>query len=134
MWSSLATTFGDIYVLNLHGSVKRQERAPDGGLDENVFDIHQGICIALFVKRKGDLAGPRVHYADLWGTRESKYEWLGANALGAPHGPTWHLPLPSFGLCQEEQKEPKSAKRCVDWTSYSKSTPVVSKRSETKWP
>ncbi|RIE11851.1 DNA methyltransferase [Candidatus Cryosericum hinesii] len=86
MRSSLAATFGDIYVLNLHGSVKRQEHAPDGGLDENVFDIQQGVCIALFVKRKGDLAGPRVHYADLWGTRESKYEWLGANTLG---GTAW---------------------------------------------
>jgi predicted helicase len=86
MRSSLTATFGDIYVLNLHGSVKRQEHALDGGLDENVFDIQQGVCITVFVKKKGGLAGAHVHYADLWGTRESKYEWLGANSL---EGTTW---------------------------------------------
>lgn len=42
--------FNEIYILNLHGNSKRQEKAPDGGKDENVFDIQQGVSIILMVK------------------------------------------------------------------------------------
>ena len=50
MRESLLETFDEIYVLNLHGSAKKQETAPDGTKDENVFDIMVGVAIALFVK------------------------------------------------------------------------------------
>src|SRR5664280_3849335 len=42
----LLTAFNEIYVLNLHGSSKKQEAAPDGTKDENVFDITVGVAIA----------------------------------------------------------------------------------------
>ena len=41
--------------------------------DENIFDITVGVSISLFVKEPGK-TGCRVHYADLWGRRENKYE------------------------------------------------------------
>jgi predicted helicase len=47
---SLMQTFDDIYILDLHGNSKKKEAAPDGGKDENVFDIQQGVSIALMVK------------------------------------------------------------------------------------
>ncbi|MEJ5199212.1 MAG: type ISP restriction/modification enzyme, partial [Anaerolineae bacterium] len=77
MRQSLLRTFDEIYVLDLHGNALKRERAPDGGPDENVFDIRQGVAIAFFVKRgsKGK-ADARVHHAELWGTREAKYDWL----------------------------------------------------------
>lgn len=50
MRQSLMETFDDIYVLDLHGNSKKKERAPDGGKDENVFDIQQGVAISLMVK------------------------------------------------------------------------------------
>ena len=50
MRQSLMATFDEIYVLDLHGNSKKKERAPDGGDDENVFDIQQGVAIGLFVK------------------------------------------------------------------------------------
>ena len=50
-------SFDDIYVLDLHGNVKKKERAPDGTKDENVFDIQQGVAIGIFVKRKEKHAG-----------------------------------------------------------------------------
>ena len=42
-----------------------KERCPDGSKDENVFDIQQGVAIALFIKKtplssplaKGELKG-----------------------------------------------------------------------------
>lgn len=76
MRDQLMRAFTDIYVLNLHGDSTRQERAPDGGPDVNVFDIQQGVAIALFVKRPNVEDRARIVYADLWGDRDSKYEWL----------------------------------------------------------
>ncbi len=50
MRQSLMATFDDIYLLDLHGNSKKKEKAPDGGPDKNVFDIQQGVAIALMVK------------------------------------------------------------------------------------
>ncbi|MEA3406906.1 MAG: N-6 DNA methylase, partial [Chloroflexota bacterium] len=50
MREELMRTFDQIYVLNLHGNALMGETAPDGGADENVFDIRQGVAIALLVK------------------------------------------------------------------------------------
>ena len=71
MRQSLMKTFNQIYVLDLHGNKKKKERAPDGGNDENVFDIEQGVAISLLVKKKG--AKRKVFRADLWGNRKEKY-------------------------------------------------------------
>jgi len=69
MRQSLMNTFTDIYILNLHGNVKKREVMPDGGKDENVFDIQQGVAISLFIK-ESDKSGPAtIHYAALWGIR-----------------------------------------------------------------
>jgi predicted helicase len=75
MRESLMESFTDIYVLNLHGSSKKKEVCPDGTKDENIFDITVGVAITLFVKEPGK-TGCRVHHADLWGQRESKYKAL----------------------------------------------------------
>ncbi len=77
MRQSLMRTFDDIYVLDLHGNSLKREACPDGSLDGNVFDIRQGVAIALFVKRGGKKKeSAKVQHADLWGTRESKFAWL----------------------------------------------------------
>ncbi|MEX1205040.1 MAG: type ISP restriction/modification enzyme [Dongiaceae bacterium] len=72
MRQSLMRSFERIYVLDLHGSAKKKERAPDGSKDENVFDIEQGVAISLFVKRPGLERG--VWRGDLWGKRLDKYK------------------------------------------------------------
>ncbi|MCI0474610.1 MAG: hypothetical protein L0Y55_00015, partial [Anaerolineales bacterium] len=76
---SLLETFDDIYILDLHGSSKKKEKCPDGSKDENVFDIQQGVAIALFVRRGVRPNAPTnacVHHAELWGARETKYAAL----------------------------------------------------------
>jgi hypothetical protein len=80
MRQSLMRTFDDIYILDLHGNAKKKETCPDGSKDENVFDIQQGVAIALYVRkaRKGR-AGARVFHAELYGTRGDKYRALNAN-------------------------------------------------------
>jgi len=74
----LMDTFDTIYVIDLHGNAKKKEVAPDGGKDENVFAIQQGVSIMLAIKtgkkKKGDLA--KVFRADVWGRQENKFEQL----------------------------------------------------------
>ena len=50
MRRKLMVDFDEIYILNLHGSSKRQEKTPEGGKDENVFEIQQGVSIVLMLK------------------------------------------------------------------------------------
>ena len=73
MRQSLINTFSDVYILNLHGSVKKKEVTPDGSKDENVFDIQQGVAIGIFIKEKGKESSAKVRYADMWGGREGKH-------------------------------------------------------------
>ena len=72
----LLQSFSDIYILNLHGSSRRGEQAPGNIKDENVFDIQQGVAVGLFVKEREHGDERHVYYADMWGTRESKYKAL----------------------------------------------------------
>jgi len=77
MRRSLLASFDDIYILDLHGSSKKKEQTPEGGKDENVFDIQQGVAIGIFVRRAGGAKKPTaIHHAHLWGMREEKYAWL----------------------------------------------------------
>lgn len=75
MRKKLLGDFNEIYILNLHGSLKRQEKTPQGSKDENVFDIQQGVSIVLLVKNNN--INKTVKYADQWGLREEKYKFLG---------------------------------------------------------
>ena len=52
MREELLKSFDEIYLLDLHGNALMGEKAPDGGPDENVFDIRQGVAISLMVKVK----------------------------------------------------------------------------------
>jgi hypothetical protein len=76
MRESLIDTFDSIWVLDLHGSVKRRERAPDGSKDENVFDIQQGVSIGIFAGLIGKGAPKSIRHSEVWGLREAKYMYL----------------------------------------------------------
>lgn len=80
MRQSLMASFDEIYLLDLHGNSKKKEKAPDGGKDDNVFDIQQGVAIGLFVRKPGvkRWTGDRakVFHADLYGLRKDKYRTL----------------------------------------------------------
>jgi len=76
MREELMKTFDEIFILNLHGNALMEETAPDGSVDENVFDIRQGVAISLFVKTQTGQKLSRVFYANLWGSRDKKYQEL----------------------------------------------------------
>ena len=75
---NLLKTYDKIYTIDLHGNSKKKETAPDGSIDQNVFDIMQGVSINLFVKtgkkKQEDLA--EVFHYDLFGKRDLKYDFL----------------------------------------------------------
>ena len=91
----LMQTFDEIWTLNLHGNSKKKEVAPDGGKDECVFNIMQGVAITLFVKKGGvaatasakatavkkDARDAKVYYADLWGKKKDKLAALDAATM-----------------------------------------------------
>lgn len=80
MRQSLLHSFERIYILNLHGSVKKKEKTPDGGKDENVFDIQQGTSIVILIKNS-DIKDRRIYYRDLHGLCVEKYQWLDRNYI-----------------------------------------------------
>lgn len=83
MRKNLLTSFDKTYIIDLHGSTKKNETALDGSKDENVFDIQQGVSINIFIKtgkKKKDELGNVFHY-DLFGNREFKYSTLNENDL-----------------------------------------------------
>lgn len=75
MRKHLLQTFDKIYILDLHGSTMKKEKAPDGSKDENVFSIMQGVSIVLMVKTgaEHDSAIGEVYHAELFGTRRDKF-------------------------------------------------------------
>ena len=76
MRQSLLNSFNTIYHLNLHGSGRITEVIPEAERDENVFDIIQGVSILLCVKEQEKPTPAKVYYADMWGSREEKYNTL----------------------------------------------------------
>jgi predicted helicase len=83
MRKNLLETFDKIFILDLHVNSKRKEIDPDGGKDENVFDIMQGVSINLFIKTNGKIKGKLadVKHIDLYGLRQNKYNFLLNNRL-----------------------------------------------------
>ena len=76
MRQQLTHIFANLYIHDLHGNAKKAEKAPDGSIDKNVFDIQMGVGIFIFVKEYSDAGTARVARADLWGAREAKYKTL----------------------------------------------------------
>lgn len=78
MRKNLLQSFDKIYILDLHGNSKKKEVSPDGSIDQNVFDIMQGVSINLFIKsgkKDNEELGKCFHY-DIFGRRELKYDIL----------------------------------------------------------
>lgn len=122
MRQSLMHTFDEIHILNLHGNSLKKETTPEGGKDENVFDIRQGVAICLMIKTKpGKVDKTKLTYVDQWGLRQEKYNWLEKHELKnskpksiEPKSP-WYFFIP---------RDTESIQQFLDWPSISKIFPV----------
>jgi len=122
MRKSLMKTFDEIFILDLHGNSRKKERASDGSEDQNVFDIQQGVAIAFFIKNS-DAITSTVKHEDLWGRRQTKYDWLEGNMILSTE---WKQLSPSspkyFFVPVDEEK----LRRYNDWTRISEIFPTSS--------
>jgi predicted helicase len=93
----LLDMYSEIFVLNLHGVAVRGPKNVQVG-DQNVFDIQQGVAIAIFLKEEGKAGRAKVHYADIIGSREHKYRVLSETSIAdtswqelSTRPPSWYL-------------------------------------------
>uniref|UniRef100_UPI0025BA9E60 Eco57I restriction-modification methylase domain-containing protein n=1 Tax=Flavobacterium sp. UBA6195 TaxID=1946554 RepID=UPI0025BA9E60 len=80
---NLLKTYDKIYTIDLHGNSNKKETSPDGSIDQNVFDIKQGVSINFFIKKEGNKKDKlaEVFHFDLYGIRDGKYDFLNNNCL-----------------------------------------------------
>ncbi len=143
MRRSLMNSFDEIFILDLHGNTLKKEKAPDGSQDKNVFDIKQGVAIALFIKKKDKDANytPRyrpppqiglefeeesteeeekkeciVRHAELWGLREKKYAWLEKNSIETTKWKTLKPKSESYLFIPRDEKHLKNYERFMKIT------------------
>jgi predicted helicase len=95
MREELLKYFDTLYIMDLHGNSLLKETTPEGNVDQNVFDIQQGVAILIAVREKsepdyfstayksrdGVKEMAKVLYYDLWGSREEKYKFLESASL-----------------------------------------------------
>ncbi len=117
MRHSLASTFEQLHIADLHGNQKRREQAPTGGVDENVFDIQQGVAVTVAVRQNAlpsvtELG--EVFHQDVWGSRGKKYALL-ANGSVSRSSETRLQPRPEFWLFR-----PQDEVRVDEYDQYTK--------------
>ena len=114
----LLRTFDKIYILNLHGNARIKETAPDGGVDNNVFDIRQGVSISVMIKTSEDESDAKLFYADCYGKRKGKYDFLLQSNLKSMQWATLSPCAPYFFFTPKDfsaQKEYDKGIRVTDF-------------------
>jgi predicted helicase len=122
MREELLKYFDSLYIMDLHGNSLLKETVPDGSIDQNVFDIQQGVAILIAVREKsepdyfstayksrdGVKEMAKVWYYDLWGSREDKYRFLESANLNnidwielQPTAPNYFFAPKDFDLATE---------------------------------
>ena len=90
MREELWKSFDSLYIIDLHGKSLFLKNTPEGEVEQNVFDIQQGVAIwiairkkshpdyfsTVYKKRDDDKLYGEIFYDDLWETREDKYKFL----------------------------------------------------------
>lgn len=122
MRQSLMKTFDEIYILDLHGNSLKRETTPEGGKDENVFYIRQGVAIALFIKNKKQKESS-VYHADLYGLRQEKYDWLDKNEFLKENYLPAKPQTPYYFLGKHDTE---TIKKYLDWKKVNEIFPINS--------
>jgi predicted helicase len=75
----LMQSFDELYIFDLHGNTRKGETNQHDRLDENIFDIIQGVSINIFIKNGKNIGTKEIFHADLFGSREEKHDFLFKN-------------------------------------------------------
>jgi predicted helicase len=115
MRKHLLESFDKIYILDLHGNVKKKEVCLDGTPDQNVFDIMQGVSMNIFIKtgkKKKNELGEVYHY-NLQGKRELKYSFLYERTFNLLNWVKLNIDSPNFFFMQNKMNEDKTYSKYV---------------------
>jgi predicted helicase len=105
MRHALMEFFGQIHLVDLHGSASRASTQSRDVLDQNVFEIQQGVAVGIFAR--APKRQPTILYSQLFGFRNLKYEWLLRHSLLDVH---WSQIQPSAPLFLFEPRDSKTEK------------------------
>lgn len=123
---ALLMTFDQLFLVDLHGNLKKKEVTPDGSRNDNVFDIQQGVAIGLFVKKfpnSDEVSSTLVRHADHWGPRAEKYDWLlGHHAANSE----WIDVVPCKKFYLFKTSDGAETKEYEEWPSIAEIFPVNS--------
>ena len=132
MRESICQTFDEIYILNLHGSVRKKQQIKKCK-DENVFDIQQGVSINFFIKKRTESSRKKkakVFRSDILGARSQKYDFLSKNTINntqwtevKPVSPYYFFKIQDHNLWSEYNVSWK-----ISDIFYSKSIGIVTAR------
>jgi predicted helicase len=128
MRQSLMNTFNEIYIIDLHGNGLKKETTPEGGKDENVFDIRQGVSIFIGIKEKGK-KGCKVFADDLFGVRKEKYDWLAETKFSKK---TYEAAKPGKPFYFLKKDNTKDIKEFLEWPLLENIFPVYNTGIVTK--
>ena len=103
---SLLKSFDKIYILDLHGNVRKKEISPDGSKDENVFDIMQGVSINIFVRYSNSSLRERSrsnpNKIDCHASKEAHNDNIYSNSDNSNLAKVYHYDL--FGKREDKYK------------------------------
>lgn len=103
---SLLKSFDKIYILDLHGNVRKKEISPDGSKDENVFDIMQGVSINIFVRYSNSSLRERSrsnpNKIDCHASKEVRNDNIYSNSDNSNLAKVYHYDL--FGKREDKYK------------------------------
>jgi len=102
--SALCEQFDELAIINLHGSRLRQGRNGERAIDQNVFDIDQGVGIAIGRIHTSIKNKIKVVYSELQGSRDQKYGFLRANSLSSTEFVTLSPQVPQYFLVPRDDR------------------------------
>ena len=125
MRKKLLETFDEIYILNLHGSVRVKRKKSEGKDDGNVFGIKQGVAIGIYVKLEKPLKEKKIYYADVLGSKKEKLDLLSRNDVKTtewewkfePKEPYYFFEPKHFALQEEYDKFWEVTNIFKEWSS-----------------
>ncbi len=135
MRQSLLKSFTCSHIVNLHGNSLNRETCPDGSIDENVFDIQQGVGIGTFIKKANLEYKGNVYYTDLWGYRPTKFDWLINNEIKTINNASLNpqKPLYEFSIKENFNKKEYERQRLITEIYPVNSVGVLTHRDHFAW-
>ena len=81
MRKSLANSFDEISILDLHGNSLIIEESSGEIKDENIFDIRQGVSLFIGCKqeKQSHKQEPIIYFDEIYGKKQQKYNFLSKN-------------------------------------------------------